>query len=344
MPHPYEHAASDPGILSGQYNKYIKPVILFTALLTVTAAEAAAPPQVKTQVPGYFRLNVGNFEVTALFDGYNDLSPDLLKGLTPSKIRALLARNHLFGEGVQTSVNAFLINTGKNLVLVDSGAGQCFGETAGHLPDNLKAAGYKPEQVDTILLTHLHLDHVCGLVDAQHKPVFPNAQVYASKAEADYWLGPTAMAEAPAASREYFKIARDSTQPYVDAGTFNTFTLSPPIDGLTAHAAPGHTPGSTTYTFASNGQSIVFIGDLIHDFSVQFEHPEVSIGFDSNSQQAIVSRDRVFTEVAESKTWAAAAHLPFPGIGHINAIDKHFEWIPAQYGPYQRAEHVPLLK
>ncbi|MDB6142463.1 MAG: beta-lactamase [Pseudomonas sp.] len=349
MPHPHNLPTSTVSDSSSLFleRKSMMNFSRFTLaalLLTASAAQAAVPAQVKTQVPGYFRLNVGNFEVTALFDGYNDLSPDLLKGLSPSKIRALLARNHLYGEGVQTSFNAFLINTGKNLVLVDTGAGQCIGETAGHLSENMKAAGYTPDQVDTVLLTHLHLDHVCGLVDAQHQPIFPNAKVYASKAEADYWLAPTAMAEAPAAAREYFKIAQDSTKPYVDAGRFKTFELSPPVEGLTAHPAPGHTPGSTTYTFTSNGQSIVFIGDLIHDFAVQFEHPEVSIGFDSNSQQAIVSRDRAFTDVANSKIWAAAAHLPFPGIGHINSADKHFEWIPAQYGPYQRVEHVPLLK
>jgi glyoxylase-like metal-dependent hydrolase (beta-lactamase superfamily II) len=349
MPHPPNPPASalpDSNLLGLERKrmKRMSRLALAALVLTAGSAQAAAPAQVKTQVPGYFRLNVGDFEVTAIFDGYNDLSPDLLKGLSPSKVRALLARYHMYGEGVQTSFNAFLINTGKNLVLVDTGAGQCIGETAGHLSDNIKAAGYTPDQVDTVLLTHLHLDHVCGLVNAQHQPIFPNAKVYASKAEADYWLAPTAMAEAPAAAREYFKIAQDSTQPYVDAGRFKTFELSPPIDGLTAHPAPGHTPGSTTYTFTSKGQSIVFIGDLIHDFAVQFEHPEVSIAFDSNSQQAIVSRDRTFTEVADTKVWAAAAHLPFPGIGHINNADKHFEWIPAQYGPYQRAEQVPLLK
>jgi glyoxylase-like metal-dependent hydrolase (beta-lactamase superfamily II) len=306
---------------------------------------AAAPAQVGTQAPGYFRLAVGDYEVTALFDGYNDLSPKLLKGLTQSQIRALLARRSIETPGVQTAFNAFLVNTGKQLILVDTGAGQCIGATAGMLSDNMKAAGYQPDQVDAILLTHLHLDHVCGLVDAQQKPIFANATVYAAKAEAAYWLDPQALAKAPEGAKPYFKIAQDSTAPYVAAGRFKTFDAGQsPVPGVEATLEAGHTPGSTTYRFTSQGQSILFMGDLVHNLAVQFLHPEVSIGFDVNSQQAIKSRNQVFTDAATSKTWVTAAHLPFPGIGHIAAEGKHFEWVPVEYGPYKRAAKVPLIE
>lgn len=308
-------------------------------------SSAQAPARVGSQVPGYFRLAVGDFEVTALFDGYNDLSPKLLKGMTQSQIRALLARRSIETPGVQTAFNAFLINTGKQLILVDTGAGQCIGATAGMLSDNMKAAGYEPSQVDTILLTHLHLDHVCGLVDGQQKPVFANATVYAAKAEADYWLDPQALAKAPEGAKPYFKIAQDSTAPYVAAGRFKTFDAGQsPVPGVEATLETGHTPGSTTYRFTSQGQSILFMGDLVHNLAVQFLHPEVSIGFDVNSQQAIKSRAKVFSDAAASKTWVTAAHLPFPGIGHIAAEGKHFQWVPVEYGPYKRAAKVPLIE
>jgi glyoxylase-like metal-dependent hydrolase (beta-lactamase superfamily II) len=307
---------------------------------------AQAPAQVNTQVPGYYRLAVGDYEVTALFDGYNDLSPKLLEGLTQDQIRALLARRSIETPGVQTAFNAFLVNTGKQLILVDTGAGQCIGATAGQLSANMKAAGYQPEQVDTILLTHLHLDHVCGLVDGQQKPVFANATVYAAKAEADYWLDPQAMAKAPAGAREFFKIAQDSTAPYIAAGRFKTFTAGQsPVPGVVdAELEAGHTPGSTTYRFNSQGQSILFMGDLVHNLAVQFEHPEVSIRFDVDNQQAIKSRAKVFSDAAASKIWVTAAHLPFPGVGHITAVDKHFQWVPIEYGPYKRAAKVPMIE
>ncbi|VVO78576.1 MBL fold metallo-hydrolase [Pseudomonas fluorescens] len=323
----------------------VKAATTLAVVLAMSGAMAQAP-QVGTQAPGYFRLAVGDYEVTALFDGYNDVSPKLLQGMSQSQIRALLARRSIETPGVQTAFNAFLVNTGKQLILVDTGAGQCIGATAGQLSANMQAAGYKPEQVDTILLTHLHLDHVCGLVDAEKKPVFANATVFAAKAEADYWLDPAALAKAPAGAKEFFRIARDSTAPYVAGGRFKTFAAGQsPLPGLVeATLEAGHTPGSTTYRFNSQQQSIVFMGDLVHNLAVQFLHPEVSIGFDVNSQQAISSRQAVFSSAAASKTWVTAAHLPFPGIGHITFEGKHFQWVPVEYGPYKRAAKVPLIE
>ncbi|MBY8932965.1 MBL fold metallo-hydrolase [Pseudomonas fluorescens] len=322
-----------------------KAATALTFALVISGAMAQAPQQ-GTQAPGYFRLALGDYEVTALFDGYNDLSPKLLQGMSQGQIRALLARRSIESPGVQTAFNAFLVNTGKQLILVDSGAGQCIGATAGQLLANMRAAGYQPEQVDTILLTHLHLDHVCGLVDAQKQALFTNATVYAAKAEADYWLDPTALAKAPAGAKEFFKIAQDSTAAYVAAGRFKTFAAGQsPLPGLVeATLEAGHTPGSTTYRFTSQNQSIVFMGDLVHNLAVQFEHPEVSIGFDVNSAQAINARQAVFSAAVASKTWVTAAHLPFPGIGHITAQGKHFQWVPVEYGPYKRAAKVPLIE
>ncbi|KQN42234.1 MBL fold metallo-hydrolase [Pseudomonas sp. Leaf48] len=320
-------------------------VLSLAFVLTSVGAQAQAPIQ-GTQVPGFYRLAVGDYEVTALFDGYNDLSPKLLQGMSQSQIRALLARRSIESPGVQTAFNAFLINTGKQLILVDTGAGQCIGATAGQLPANMLAAGYKPEQVDAILITHLHLDHVCGLVDNQQQPVFANATVYAAQAEADFWLDPQALAKAPEAAKGFFKIAQNSTAPYIAAGRFKTFApdQSPLPGTVEAKLAAGHTPGSTTYRFTSQGQSILFMGDLVHNLAVQFPHPEVSIGFDVDHTQAIKSRDQVFSAAAKSKTWVTAAHLPFPGIGHISAVGKQFEWVPVEYGPYKRAANVPLIE
>jgi glyoxylase-like metal-dependent hydrolase (beta-lactamase superfamily II) len=326
-------------------NLFLAPLLVLGASLAPLAANATPPAQIKTQAPGYQRLAVGDYEVTALFDGYNDLGPTLLKGLSQKEIHALLARKNLTGAGVQTAFNAFLINTGKNLVLVDTGAGQCIGATAGGLPEAIRAAGYSPEQIDTILLTHMHLDHVCGLVDAKGAAVFANADVYAAQAEADFWLSKTNLEKAPEEAKGYFKIAQNSTAPYVAAGRLKTFGLGQaPIAGVTTVNLAGHTPGSTGYQFTSNGQSILFMGDIIHSFAVQFAHPEVSIGFDNDSSKAIAAREKLFTQVAHDNIWVAAAHLPFPAIGHIRVEGKGFAWVPVEYGPYQRAANVPLLK
>jgi glyoxylase-like metal-dependent hydrolase (beta-lactamase superfamily II) len=153
-------------------------------LLTGAAAEASAPLQ-KSEAPGYYRMMLGDFEVTALSDGTLSMHvADLLTHITPKEINDGLARSFQ-KDPVDTSVNGFLINTGKKLVLIDTGAGMLFGPTLGKLVANLKASGYLPEQVDEIYITHMHGDHVGGL-SADGKMVFPNAVVRASQNEADY--------------------------------------------------------------------------------------------------------------------------------------------------------------
>lgn len=314
--------------------------------LMVAAHACAAPPaQVRQQAPGYQRLAVGRYEVTALFDGYTDLSSGLLQGLPPGKVRELLARQAIHGEKMPTSFNAFLVNTGTHLVMIDSGAGHCMPETAGQLIPNIIAAGYRPEQVDTVLLTHLHLDHVCGLTDAAGKALFPNATVHVAEKELDFWLVPDNQALAPDGAKKHFDAARDALAPYRAAGRLQTFSPpQAPIPEVETAYAIGHTPGSVVYRFASDGAAIRFIGDLIHSAAVQFDHPEASMRFDVDARQAVHARRQAFSDLAREGEWLAAAHLPFPGIGHVTQDGERFAWVPVSYGPYQRAARVPFLK
>jgi glyoxylase-like metal-dependent hydrolase (beta-lactamase superfamily II) len=327
------------------FSKKLIASALLCSLLAISSIASADPtPQVDTQTPGYFRLAVGDYEVTALFDGYNDLSPGLLLNLDQKRIRELLADQAIKTPNIQTTFNAFLINTGAHVVLVDTGAGRCIGDTAGDLISNMRAAGYAPEQVDTIFLTHMHLDHVCGLVDGAGKALFPKAIVYSSKAEADYWLDEATAAKAPEKAREGFEIAQHSVAPYRAEGRLKTFVPpASPLPEMQTQWVPGHTPGSTAYIFNSKGERIVFIGDMIHNAAVQFEHPEVAIRFDSDPKKAVITRESVFAQLAKDGSWVAAAHLPFPGVGHITPEAKSFRWVPAPYGPYRRPANVPVL-
>src|SRR5687768_4594738 len=172
---------------------------LTTAALTAAVPAHAAPPaQQKTQVPGYYRMALGAFEVTALYDGYIDLDPKILTNISAEDTQTLLARMFLSSTpGVQTAVNGYLIHTGSRLVLVDTGAGTAFGPTLGVITANIRAAGYDPAQIDTVLLTHLHPDHANGLLTPDGKPAFPNAEVRVAKADADFWLDEAVAAKAP---------------------------------------------------------------------------------------------------------------------------------------------------
>ncbi|MGC3962141.1 MAG: MBL fold metallo-hydrolase [Rhodocyclaceae bacterium] len=300
-----------------------------------TAKPAQPVAQIGTQVPGYYRMQLGDFEVTALYDGFVVLDQKLMKGASASDIQSLLARMFLSTtEGTQTAVNAYLVNTGTHLVLVDTGTAQCFGPSLGNIGANLKASGYTPEQVNVVLLTHLHPDHACGLVSTDGKAAFPNALVRAARVEADYWLSESIAAKAPTDAQAFFKMARDAVAPYVTLGRFSTYSAGETLlPGLKIVPSPGHTPGHTSYLFQSKGQSILLWGDIIHNHAVQFARPEVAFDFDVDSKVAIATRKRLLADVAKEKFWVGGAHLPFPGIGHVRADEHGYSWVPVEYAP-----------
>lgn len=300
-------------------------------------AAQAAPPMVKTQVPGWYRLMVGDFEVTVLYDGTIGLDPTLLKNAPPQDIRRLLRRAFADGPKMQTAVNAFLINTGDHLVLVDAGAAKLFGPTLGAVAYNLKAAGYDPAQVDTVLVTHLHGDHIGGLLGADGKPVFPNADVRVSRADADFWLSPAVAEKAAPDAQAFFKIARDVAAPFQASGRWKTFAPGEElVPGIKAADARGHTPGHIAYSVQSKGSSLLILGDAVHSAAVQFPRPTVAIEFDVDKKQAVATRLRLFKEAAAGRLLVAGMHLPFPGIGHVRAEGKNrYAWVPAEFSPLQ---------
>jgi glyoxylase-like metal-dependent hydrolase (beta-lactamase superfamily II) len=302
------------------------------AAFALTVAHAGAPMP-KTQAPGYYRLMLGDFEVTALFDGAIGLEPTkLLKRTTPAQVKQLLARSYE-KEPLPTSVNAYLVNTGQKLVMIDAGTGKLFGPDLGALVANLKAAGYQPEQVDEIYITHLHADHVGGLSDGD-QALFPNAVVRADQHDADYWLTPANAEKAPADMKDFFKMAAGALQPYVSAGRFKPFEGDAPlVDGVRAVAAHGHTPGHTVYVVESKGQKLTLWGDLMHVGAVQFPHPEVTIAFDSDEKAAAQQRKKAYAQAARDGQLVGAAHLPFPGLGRLRTDGKGYAFVPVDYTP-----------
>lgn len=297
----------------------------------LAAAVQAAAPQLKTSGPGYYRMMLGDFEITALNDGTVDLhAGQLLTNTTAERVRRALARAYL-KDPVETSVNAYLINTGAKLVLIDAGAASLFGPTLGRLLANLKASGYQPEQVDEIYLTHLHPDHVGGLMDGD-KPAFPYAVVRADQHEADYWLNAGLMDLAPEAAKGFFKGAMVSVNPYIAAGRFRPFDgETEMLPGIRAVPARGHTPGHTIYVVESRGERFVAMGDLLHVGAVQFAAPGVTIRFDVDPKAAAPARRKAFADAARRGHYVGLTHVAFPGIGRLRADGKGYDWIPANF-------------
>jgi glyoxylase-like metal-dependent hydrolase (beta-lactamase superfamily II) len=297
----------------------------------VGGAALAAAPQLKTQAPGYYRMMLGDFEITALSDGtFSMHANELLTNSTPKKIDADLARSFL-SDPSELSVNAFLINTGSKLVLVDTGSGTYYGPTLGKLIASLKASGYQPEQVDEVYITHMHPDHIGGLV-TDGKPTFPNATVRAAQQDADYWLSKEKMEAAPKEAKNSFEDAMKSLTPYVNAGKFKPFDgATALVPGVRAVPAPGHTPGHTLYEISSKGETLVLWGDLMHVASIQFGDPAVTIRFDTDSPAAAAERKKEFAQAAQKGYWLGVAHISFPGIGHLRTSGAGYSFVPANY-------------
>ena len=288
------------------------------------------------QVAGFYQHQVGNTQITALLDGTNFMSPTLFQDISQENVHKILKKYHADqAKGVQTSVNAFLVNTGQSLVLVDSGTADCFGAHLGSVMKNLKAAGYQPEQVDTILLTHLHPDHSCG-VSKNGVANYPNATIYVSENEADYWLDPKQLQKIPKDKQaKYIGTApkiKAALAPYQAKKQFKTFKLGDTIDGFEVISTPGHTPGHFSYKLKTSDEDVIFIGDIVHSHTVQFDRPETAIDYDIDPKKAVETRLKQFADYAKNGQTIAAPHLPFPGIGHIYSADeKSYQWIPVHF-------------
>ncbi|MFM8820965.1 MAG: MBL fold metallo-hydrolase [Phenylobacterium sp.] len=304
-----------------------------SAMLFMPVTVQAAAPMAKTNPPGFYRVMLGRFEVTALSDGtapgFN--LQQLLTNTSSKAITTALERESL-SDPVEGSVNAFLINTGSRLVLVDAGAGKLFGPTLGRLQDSLRASGYRPEQVDDIIIAHLHPDHAGGLASAG-QAVFPNAQLHIDQREAAYWLSPANLNAAPPANKDFFKGAMSSVEPYVRAGRLKTFDDGAEITpGVRVRSAPGHTIGHSLVVVESEGRKLLLWGDLVHAAALQFSRPEVTIAYDTGSAEAAAQRWKIFEEAAREGYLVGAAHVSFPGLGHVSPEGPAYRWTPAPYG------------
>lgn len=288
----------------------------------------------RLQVPGFQRRTFRAITVTALYDGTVAIDPEAFAGVTAEERAGFLARQLHPTEGkIDTSVNAFIVDTGSRVLLIDAGSGNTFGPTMGRLAESLVASGYRPEDIDTVLITHLHPDHVGGVSTDEGAMAFPNAMLWAPKADADFWLVEATREKIPEVQGWFIDVASEAVAPYQAEGRFETFvdgdTL---VDGLVQVVGlPGHTPGHSGFRIITDGVTILFWGDITHLPAVQLAQPGATIDLDIIPELAVSSRERALAEAVETGIWIGAAHLPFPGFGRVRKdIDGH-TWIAAEY-------------
>jgi glyoxylase-like metal-dependent hydrolase (beta-lactamase superfamily II) len=302
------------------------------ASTAIPAAASDVPTVVRQTTPAIYRFALGEAQITALSDGSVPVDVhSLLRGASSHQIDELLTRSFL-ADPVETSINAYLIELDGRRILVDVGAGDLFGPgNGGRLPAALAAAGVAPETITDILITHVHTDHSGGLVRAGEM-IFPNANVHAGGPDVRFFLDGS-NATRPDYDERYWLETSITLKPYFDAGRVVSFDeKSEILPGIRAELNPGHTPGSAFYTLTSRGQSIVFIGDVIHVGAIQFPEPDVTITFDLDQDEARAARKQAFARFARERTLLAAPHLPFPGVGHISVDGAGYQWFPVEQG------------
>ncbi len=304
----------------------------YTGALSIPIAHAKAP-FATTQAPYYYRFPHGKMQMTMVSDGplpLGDPSGAFL-GASKEEVLKLLTDNFLSPTNAVLEQNVLVVNTGDKMYIVDTGMGTSpmFGPTTGKLMATLKAAGIDPASIDGILATHAHCDHVWGIMGDDGKPNFPNAQIYISQADFDFWTDEAKLSmKDPAYMKPFVEGARKNLLPVRDRIVFfkdgEEF-----LPGIQAMSAPGHTVGHTIFMITSEGQSLAAIGDLTHHHILLVEKPRFEFAYDTDPKQSAGSRVRILDMLAANKIPLVAYHFPWPGHGHVVKQGDGFRYIAA---------------
>ena len=289
----------------------------------------AKAPMASTQAPYFYRFKLGNFEGTIASDGILPLGkPDEnFVGLSKQEMDKQLTDNFLPLENAVLEQNALVINTGDRLILFDTGMGSLsiFGPTTGKLLNSLKQAGIDPKDIDAVVMTHAHIDHLGGNVADDGKSNFPNAQFYITQADHDFW---TDESKVPKEFKVFWETATKNLKPVRDRIHFIK-DGEQILPGVTAIYATGHTVGHTVFVIESAGKQLCYIGDLAHHPVLLLEKPLTEFKYDTDPKQSAQSRVKILTMLAEKRIPLLAYHFAWPGIGHVAKQGDGFRYFPS---------------
>ncbi|GGH64497.1 MBL fold metallo-hydrolase [Filimonas zeae] len=257
----------------------------------------------------------------------------ILKEADSTEVSRLL-HSAFLNDTTETSINAYLINTGTRVLLVDAGAGSNLGSGCGKLLQHLRDAGYNAADITDILITHIHIDHVSGLSDTSGR-TFPNATLHIHQKDLTFWQ----QHATPRADDTWgIRLNRPGYQaviPYLTAGRVHSFDSTTELfPGISAVAYNGHTPGHTIYTLRDGEEKMAFWGDLIHVAAVQFSNPAITVAYDSDKTLAVTRRQQAYSDAAQNGYLVAASHISFPGVGRVSRSDNRYTWYPVNYSIY----------
>lgn len=300
-------------------------------LLNARIAVAQEAETSSVVMPTFYDRMVGDLRVTVLLDGFFDLGRPLITNATAEQIDAGMTNAYLgTGDQIRLPISIHLVHGADGITMIDAGSGSAFGPTAGRVAAALNTMGIGTEEITRIVLTHMHPDHIGGLLSSDGKAVFGSASLHVHEADLKFWTDEAIAASVPDDSKPFFALARSVSAAYGER--LNPFVGSADIGGgLSTVEAFGHTPGHSAVRVSGGTDQLLILGDAAAIAAVQFVHPDAGIAFDADGAQAAVTRKAIFDMVSVDRIAVAATHLPFPGVGHVERTNSAYAWVPEHW-------------
>jgi glyoxylase-like metal-dependent hydrolase (beta-lactamase superfamily II) len=320
--------------MSGVTRRGILAASAAVTLAAQAGSATAEAPAANTATPGIYRYKIGSYELTALYDGiwYRPITDKFIRNASFADVEHALDAAFMPHDKLATPFTTLIVNTGKKLVLIDTGTGGQIAPSAGVLRNNLAAAGIDPKAVDQIVISHFHPDHINGIKDKDNALIFPNAELTVPQPEWAYWMDDANLNAAPAdlkitflnQRRIFSDIAKQVTQ-------FQPGKEVAP--GIVTLPAPGHTPGHTVFAIHSGDQSLLVLSDTAQHPAIFARHPDWQAAFDIDGAEAIATRKRIFDRAASDRMLVTGYHFPFPACGHLIKTATGYEHVPVEWQP-----------
>lgn len=309
-----------------------------TPLIAHLPARAATPPAGK-QAPGFYRYKVGSMEVTVVTDGARTfpLADSFVTNAKKDEVNGALQAAYMDKDKMTIVFNPVVVNTGTKLVVIDTGNGPgAFEQTkgaVGQFQSNLAAAGIDPKAVDAVVISHFHGDHINGLLTADGKPIYANAEILVPEGEWKFWMddGNVSKASNPTVEGNFKNVRR------VFGALGNKVTQyqagKEVIPGITAVATPGHTPGHVSHLLSSGSQSVMVQADVTNHPALFVRNPGWRVMFDMDGAVAEETRRKLYDRMAADRTMMQGFHFPFPAVGYVEKDGQGYRLAPAAWNP-----------
>ena len=308
--------------------------------LAATPRGRAAAPAAGAQAPGFYRYKVGTIEITVVTDGVNRLpvTDEFVLNAKKEEVNAALAEAFMEPGVFVGPYNPIVLNTGAQLVLVDTGTGEAAYKASkgmsGQLLTNLAAAGIDAKAIDTVLISHYHGDHINGLLRADGSLAFPNAEILVPAREHAYWLDDGEMSRSPTKriADNHKNVRRVMSGEVLKR--LRTYEWDKEVfSGVTAVGTPGHTPGHTSHVVASGNAKVYVQADVTHAPFLFARHPGWHAFYDHDPAMAEGTRRKVYDMLSAERMTVQGFHYPFPSVAHVEKTASGYREIPLPWNP-----------